>query len=233
MHVAHPMAVQWATPVKAHPRQFEQRLGKAFLRLEASDSPTSRCKGKTSFHITMADPRIFNEREAYDALMRTRKLYGRYFGPGGTVRQSSDNPLLHGPKGPLSEESVKRVKYVLQQAVARRFRTWKAIKANHHVELKAPNPDQHNRPRVELEARKELAAARMEAPPMSHHKMEGGYKAFGQKSAYVRKLIATPMSNYRRSMLHGIPADESSSSSSDDEPQFHKHVRAWKRAKQI
>jgi len=181
----------------------------------------------------MADPRIFNEREAYDALMRTRKLYGRYFGPGGAVRQSGDNPLLHGPKGPLSEGSVKRIKFVLQQAIAKRFRTWKAIKANHHVELKAPNPDQHNRPRVELEARKELAAARMEAPPVSHHKMTGGYLGFSQKAAFMRKLAASGGSNYRRHMLHGNSSDVESSDSDDALPEFHKSVRAWKRAKQM
>ena len=186
----------------------------------------------------MADPRIFTEREALDALLRTRKIYGKYFGPGGTVKQTSNNPLLHGPRGPLSDASVKRIKYILQQAIARRFRTYKAIKANHHVEIKPPNPDQHNRPRVEIDARAELAKARMEAPPVSHHKMEGGRLGFSQQSSYVRKLIASRASapsNYRRYMAMGSSSDsedsDSGASSNSDRSHFRKSVGAWKKAR--
>jgi len=181
-----------------------------------------------------ADPRIFSEREALAALMRTRKIYGKYFGPGGTVRKSDDNPLLNGPRGPLSAASVKRIKYILQQAIARRYRTYKAIKADHHIEIKPPNPDQKNRPRAELEARKELAEARMEAPPVSHHKMEGGRRAFSQQSSYVRKLIAAGEArgptNYRKYMARGSSSD-TESDESDEGSQFRRSMRAFKRAR--
>lgn len=183
-----------------------------------------------------ADPRIFSEREALAALLKTRKIYGKYFGPRGTVRKTDDNPLLNGPRGPLSDASVKRVKYILQQAIARRYRTYKAIKADHHIEIKPPNPDQKNRPRVELEARKELAEARMEAPPVSHHKMEGGRKAFSQQSSYVRKLIASGETrgptNYRKYTARGSSSD-TESEESDEGSQFRRSMRAFKRARGV
>jgi len=185
----------------------------------------------------MADPRIFTEREAFAALMHTRKLYGKYFGPKGEVRKTDGNPLLMGPRGPLSDASVQRIKSVLQQAISRRFRTYKAIKANHHIEIKPPNPDQHNRPRVEIDARKELTEARMEAPPVSHHKMEGGRMAFNQRSSYLRKLIASGQAqghtNYRTMTARGGGSSESDSSSSSESEgsQFRRSVMAWKKAK--
>lgn len=183
-----------------------------------------------------ADPRIFSEREALAALLKTRKIYGKYFGPRGTVRKTDDNPLLNGPRGPLSDASIKRVKYILQQAIARRYRTYKAIKADHHIEIKPPNPDQKNRPRVELEARKELAEARMEAPPVSHHKMEGGRKAFSQQSSYVRKLIASGETrgptNYRKYTARGSSSD-TESEESDEGSQFRRSMRAFKRARGV
>jgi hypothetical protein len=217
---------------------FEQRLEeyKKLLQelqvLEQSlDEKKKRLRGEGK---PDGDPRIFSEREALAALMRTRKIYGKYFGPGGTVRKSDDNPLLNGPRGPLSDASVKRIKYILQQAIARRYRTYKAIKADHHIEIKPPNPDQKNRPRAELEARKELAKARMEAPPVSHHKMEGGRRAFSQKSSYVRKLIAAGEArgptNYRKYMARGGSSD-TESDESDEGSQFRRSMRAFKRAR--
>jgi hypothetical protein len=184
----------------------------------------------------MADPRIFTEREALAALLHTRKLYGKYFGPKGAVRKTDGNPLLVGPHGPLSDASVQRIKSILQQAISKRYRTYKAIKANHHIEIKPPNPDQHNRPRVEIDARKELAEARMEAPPVSHHKMEGGRMAFSQKSSYVRKLIASGQAhgptNYRIITARGGSSESDSSSSSESEgSQFKRSVMAWKKAR--
>ena len=129
----------------------------------------------------MADPRIYNANAALQALMRVRRTYARYFSRNGALRPgtaANPNPLLDGPHGPLNARSVYKIKYVLQQAIIKRFRTWKAIMANRHIENRPANPDRRNRARAELDARRELADARMAAPPLSHHKQPAGQASF-------------------------------------------------------
>ena len=128
----------------------------------------------------MADPggRIFRAPAALAALMRTRRRYAELFSRNGAVRAGPNNPLTNGPHGPLSARSVYKIRYVLQQALIKRFRTWKAILADRHIENRPFRRRFNNRPRVELEARRELAAARMAAPPVSHHKQPTGAATF-------------------------------------------------------
>ena len=129
----------------------------------------------------MADPRIYNQQQALDALMRTRRTYATMFSRNGGLRQGTaavPNPLLDGPHGPLSPRSVYKIRYVLQQALIKRFRTWKATMADRQIRNLPYDPAYNNRPRAELDARRELADARMAEPPKSHHKQPGGRTSF-------------------------------------------------------
>ena len=129
----------------------------------------------------MADPRIFNTNAALNALMRTRRTYATMFNRNGALRPgtaANPNPLLDGRHGPLNDRSVYKIKYVLQQALIKRFRTWKAIIADRQIHNEPYEPLHNNRSRAELDARRELADARMAEPPKSHHKQPGGRFSF-------------------------------------------------------
>jgi len=86
--------------------------------------------------------------------------------------------LTNGVHGPLSAQSVYKIRYVLQQALIKRFRTWKAIMADRHIRNMPYRPARRNRSVAEMDARRELARARMAAPPVSHHKQPTGQATF-------------------------------------------------------
>ena len=116
------------------------------------------------------DPRVTTEDAAKAALDRTRRMYAGYFMKDGSVRAGSRIANL-------TQATQYKIRYVLQQALIKRFRTWKAILADRHI-VPQPYENKHNRANAEVEARQELAEARRAAPAISHHKQPGGNLSF-------------------------------------------------------
>lgn len=142
----------------------------------------------------MADPRIWDEQEALRALNNTRAMYNRLFRKGGayTARRTNNEQY--------TERTQNKVRYLLQQALIKRFRTWKAIRADRHVH---PQPFQDNGKysRNEVIARRELARARMEAPPVSHHKQPSTSElTFNAILEQPENVFATPRTKRDRTL---------------------------------